>query len=158
MRLRYSLLSMFLITALIAGSVKLWYGPHHVVEIWSAPDWTVEYNYTRDWNEKRMVTGPVVFRQYTGKVLSHFDMRYFRQGIDTRWTYSWYDSQESVLNSMVQGPSPFTGEECPLSEQELRVFHQARDAELQRLAAAGIQSDSFKEGVWYIPLIIPSTQ
>lgn len=32
LRPRYSLLTLLVLTALVAGGVKLWYGPHHVVE------------------------------------------------------------------------------------------------------------------------------
>ena len=32
LRPRYSLLTLLILTALIAGGVKLWYGPHHTIE------------------------------------------------------------------------------------------------------------------------------
>jgi len=75
LRPRYSLLTLLVLTALVAGGVKLWYGPHRVVmsdpptaEEWDLVawpprqgDWTryagehvaYEYDYVNEWTERR---------------------------------------------------------------------------------------------------------
>ena len=61
LRPRYSLLTLLVVTALVAGGVKLWHGPHHVVER-TKPDEEVEYTYTRDWDGTKIPHGPQVIR------------------------------------------------------------------------------------------------
>jgi hypothetical protein len=61
LRPRFSLLTLILLTALVAGGVKLWYGPHRVVEE-RVPGKTLEYTYTRTWNGEKIVDGPSIIR------------------------------------------------------------------------------------------------
>ncbi len=48
LRPRYSLLTLLVLTALVAGGVKLWYGPNHVVEQ-IKNDVETEYTSTQYW-------------------------------------------------------------------------------------------------------------
>ena len=69
LRPRYSLLALLIFTAFVAGGVKLWRGPHHVVDR-SNPQMEDEYTYYRDWDGTKIVDG-VRVRNYIddGKTL-----------------------------------------------------------------------------------------
>jgi hypothetical protein len=140
LRPRYSLLTLLVATALVAGGVKLWHGPHHVVEP-DGQNWEKEYRYTRSWRGDRLMHGPVIRRQFEGEQLVCFDVSYFRQGVDTYWGCGCYLKPDRHKASIVRDDG-----ECPLSEQELFALHQTRDTELQRLAAAGIRYEFQYEG------------
>ena len=60
-RPRYSLLTLLILTAIVAGGVKLWRGPHHVVEE-RVPGMQLEYTYTRGWRGEKIVHGPSIIR------------------------------------------------------------------------------------------------
>lgn len=60
-RPRYSLLALLLFTAAVAIGVKLWRGPHHVVDR-SNPQMEDEYTYYRDWDGTKLVDGVRVRR------------------------------------------------------------------------------------------------
>lgn len=61
LRPRYSLLALLLFTAAVAVGVKLWRGPHHVVDH-SNPQMEDEYTYYRDWDGTKIVDGVRVMR------------------------------------------------------------------------------------------------
>jgi hypothetical protein len=63
LRPRYSLLTLLVLTAFVAGGVKLWYGPHHVVEQ-IEPHEEQEYTYTRNWRGQKIIHGPFVTRTH----------------------------------------------------------------------------------------------
>src|SRR6218665_1102059 len=78
--LQFSLLGLLLLTAAIAVGVKLWHGPHHVVDR-SAAKFEDEYTYTRDWTGLKIVSGPRVLR-YLGKRdhIERVTLHVYRQG------------------------------------------------------------------------------
>jgi hypothetical protein len=78
-RFRYSLLTLLILTALVAGGVKLWYGPHHVVER-LRPDVEIEYSYTRNWDGSRMIHGIHVQREFVEAKSSSTAIHYYQQG------------------------------------------------------------------------------
>jgi hypothetical protein len=61
LRPRYSLLTLLLLTAAIAVGVKLWRGPHHVVDR-TNPQMEDEYTYTRAWDGTPVIDGVRVTR------------------------------------------------------------------------------------------------
>jgi hypothetical protein len=87
-RPRYSLLALLLFTAAVAGGVKLWRGPHHVVDR-SNPQMEDEYTYYRDWDGTKVMDGvrirryPTLASEFTklaaeGRMVN-FD--YYRNGV-----------------------------------------------------------------------------
>ena len=79
-RPRYSLLAFLLFTAAIAGGVKLWRGPHHVVDR-SNPQMEDEYTYYRDWNGTKVMDGVRVLR-YVSNPNEYYCIKifYYRAG------------------------------------------------------------------------------
>lgn len=61
LRFRYSLLTFLLLTAVVAVGIKLWRGPHHVVDR-SNPQMEDEYTYYRDWDGTKIVDGLRILR------------------------------------------------------------------------------------------------
>jgi hypothetical protein len=116
LRPRYSLLTLLVLTALVAGGVKLWYGPHHVVER-PSPVKEDEYTYTRDWQGNRIIQGPRILRSKTKQGKNEYvDVRYYRSGERMDWVYR-------IVNYLEQKPRliiPFTNEEFinPLTTEE----------------------------------------
>jgi len=79
LRPRYSLLTLLLLTALVAGGVKLWYGPHHVVERIEG-ELEDEYSYTRDWQGNRIIHGIRINRTFDQEQLSLVEIQYYQHG------------------------------------------------------------------------------
>ena len=79
-RPRYSLLAFLLFTAFIAGGVKLWRGPHHVIDR-SNPQMEDEYTYYRDWDGTKVVDGVRLLRylDHIGKP-AWVTVLYYRRG------------------------------------------------------------------------------
>jgi hypothetical protein len=130
LRPRYSLLTLLILTALVAGGVKLWYGPHHVIE---RPSSTVEleYSYDRDWRGNKVIDGPYVSRdrikQYPQLIIS-----LYRQGVWVNWTYTCVpvENEESL-------PEPMKQTDSPLTPQEWQVFRAAVEREKQQAYPPG---------------------
>jgi hypothetical protein len=88
LRPRYSLLTLLILTALVAGGVKLWYGPHWVKER-KTPTKEIEYTYTRDWHGNTFVQGPCIVRVFGSDGTMRFiNVVFFRQGHPLSWEYS----------------------------------------------------------------------
>lgn len=148
---RYSLLALLILTALIAGGVKLWYGPHHVVER-PEPGWELEVTYTRNWRGDRIIDGPMIQRRMAS---GHWDIvyvRFFRRGVDSLWVYCGCVSTPK-LPLLIDNTA-----RCSLTEHERQIFDQSRDLELQRLEAAGLTCDYQIEGYYPIPCSPPNYQ
>jgi hypothetical protein len=137
-RPRYSLLTLLLFTALVAGGVKLWHGPHHVVES-DGPNLEKEYSYTLDWRGNRVINGPTVIRRFEDQKLMFFNVGYTRHGDDVDWMFMVGENKYVTYGSPPEM-------ECPLSAEELRTFHQVRDVELQRFVATGMSTKGQYEG------------
>lgn len=131
LRPRYSLRTLLVLTALIAGGVKLWRGPHHVEE--RTPGLEREFTFTRDWRGEQIIDGPIIQRFFEGPEITGVHVSYSRHGTLCDW-WIFYGNKILVDHR-------YLGEIiiCPLTEEERRDFDQARDAELQRHAAAGIR-------------------
>jgi hypothetical protein len=130
LRPRYSLLTLLILTALVAGGVKLWRGPHHVVEQLKSHV-TDEYTFTRDWRGNRIVQGPRILRD-SNQLIDCVEVHYFRQGERLPWIY-----HAIVLPVELQLDIPFlagTYHECPLNHFEKTEFDEAiAHAKPQRL-------------------------
>ena len=134
LRPRYSLLTLLLLTTFVAGGVKLWYGPHHVVEQ-PRPKMEVEYTYRRGFTAQRIFAGPHVERVF-GKAgeLRVIEITYYRGGTLLRPRYLFvdeglaYDSRIRFRKNLVE--EFFT-------EHEITEFEQAIQREKQRLHDSG---------------------
>ncbi len=83
LRPRYSLLTLLVLTALVAGGVKLWRGPHRVVERNAKGD-EEEYTYTRNWQGSRIIQGIKVERTCLDDGIFHLiEIQYYENGIAT---------------------------------------------------------------------------
>jgi hypothetical protein len=87
LRPRYSLLTLLVLTALIAGGVKWWYGPHRVVE-WVPENAEYEYTYTRNWRGEKILHGPRIERVSSkAGILGLVEVTYYRDGQRLPWVY-----------------------------------------------------------------------
>jgi hypothetical protein len=143
LRPRYSLLTLLVLTALVAGGVKLWRGPHRAVEQ-ASPYTEDEYTYTCDWSGRKTVRGPWVMRykQLRGTP-EQVQLLYYRQG--EKLNCKLY----IVLDAAAKTYSPAAvaeGEEpTELTALERAELDQAMERESQRLQALGYklaQSDA----------------
>jgi len=133
-RPRYSLLTLLVLTALVAGAVKLWYGPHHVVER-IKPDIEVEYNFTRDWRESKQIQGPYIAREFKTSADGPWcvSVYYYRQGIPQNWKYTYMDD---TSNNFTADPvAEFVT--CPLTVDENAEFMAAVSREKNNPIAPG---------------------
>ncbi len=110
LRPRYSLLMLLILTALVAGGVKLWYGPHHVVER-PKPEVEVEYTYTRDWQGNIIIHGPHIERRHdSAGSLESVKVHYYIKGVKTD-----HKQVILVLSGMEVGSSAEYGGSEPLA-------------------------------------------
>jgi len=141
LRPRYSLLSLLILTALVAGGVKLWYGPHHVVELVEEEGSMVEreYTFTRNWRGDKIVQGPVLDRysDEDGK-LSLVNLTYYRQGTEVCYPnsrkyslcYAFQVKDPSLLLFILKP----TISDNPLTPLEQTEFTATIERERQRIA------------------------
>lgn len=78
-RPRYSLLAFLLFTAAVAGGVKLWRGPHHVVDR-SNPQMEDEYTYYHDWDGTKVMDGVRVRRYSNNEKIVSIYLDQYRDG------------------------------------------------------------------------------
>jgi hypothetical protein len=146
LRPRYSLLTLLVLTALIAGGVKLWYGPHRVVERVSS-DHEREYTYTRDWRGNKIIDGVMVERHYREGILTSVGFDYFRQGEECGGI-SFYEidlengvpMQQPLLNIRPRGsPNQQPLVLHTLSDNELLNFRLAVEKEDERITTLNMR-------------------
>src|SRR6476660_4614100 len=99
LRPRYSLLTLLILTALVAGGVKLWYGPHHVVE---RTETYVEdsYTFTRDLFGNKTIRGIRIKRyEQPPGTSEHVLLEYYRAGTElNRSTYVLIDTKAKIYS------------------------------------------------------------
>jgi hypothetical protein len=78
-RPRYSLLAFLLFTAAVAGGVKLWRGPHHVIDR-SNPQMEDDYFYYRQWNGTKIMDGVRMRRYRWDDRIATTYLHYYRGG------------------------------------------------------------------------------
>ena len=133
LRPRYSLLTLLILTALVAGGVKLWYGPHHVVERVEDP-WGIkekEYNYTRDWRGDQVIQGVMVERGFVSGVLVSVTFDYYRQGHGFGGLFSCGFEPE-----VADPPQPPSFEMIVPARNPIHLFSKLQDHELEEFRHA----------------------
>jgi len=141
-RPRYSLLTLLIVTALVAGGVKLWYGPHHVVKLVS-PEEEDEYTYTRDWRGNKVIDGPRIQRTLsTAESRLHFEVTYYRAGVQTSWRRGVQSNSESKQYYYFWGLENW--DRIDLTPQEEAERDRIVEQEIQRLQAEGYTYEQFK--------------
>ena len=133
-RIRYSLLTLLVLTALVAGGVKLWYGPHHVVERVEKEQMEKEYTYFLDWRGNKILHGLYVTRGYGHRYPALY-IDYYRDGTLVNWHFSsFFDGgEQSRANTPVQSDSP-------LSPTEWQMFREAVELEKLRAYPPGVKT------------------
>jgi hypothetical protein len=106
LRPRYSLLTLLVLTALVAGGVKLWYGPRHVVER-PFRDVEEEYSFTRDWDGNKTIHGLWIrWTYHVEGTLQSVQIKYYRRGLIVMWSHcliapmEGFDSFEFPTNAL----------------------------------------------------------
>ena len=131
---RYSLLALLVFTAVVALGVKLWYGPHHVIER-PSPNLEDEYTYTRDWSGSKIVQGLRFLRyHHADGTLDHVVIEYYRQGMSLKQDYELTALPPNQSDSTIQlraAPIPFT-------ESEKIEFEQAVEQEAEAIRKLGL--------------------
>jgi len=95
LRPRYSLLTLLVLTALVAGGVKLWYGPHRV----SSDE--EKYTYTNSLNRGKVIHGVSIIRIFDARdSLYHIQIGYYRQGIELEISYHIFYSGYSEISEL----------------------------------------------------------
>lgn len=141
LRPRYSLLTLLVLTAFVAGGVKLWYGPHHVVES-IKPGIEEEYTYTRNWRGEKVIQGVFVHRRNEYGIPG-MNLYYYRQGK----TVGWYYSAVAEPNELQDSPPPMQRIDSGLTEREWSEFRVAVKQEEQQRLPAGMHWHSREESI-----------
>ncbi|MGC4001964.1 MAG: hypothetical protein QM811_01970 [Pirellulales bacterium] len=82
-RLQFSLLGFLVLVAAIEVGVKVWHGPHHVIER-PSQNLEDEFTYYREWDGNKIVDGPRVLRYLTPNGVPQVTHIFFyRQGMKT---------------------------------------------------------------------------
>ena len=137
LRPRISLLTLLVLTALVAGGVKLWYGPHRLVEAHG------EYSYTRGWDREQVIQGTRVSRSFSNSNELHsIVITYYRNGkpLQVRFYLCTRRPGEKPLNWPWYLKS-LTKAQNPMSEEESRIFHEVVEQEKQKVRDLGWEVD-----------------
>jgi hypothetical protein len=130
LRPRYSLLTLLVLTALVAGGVKLWYGPHHVVER-TGPGIEGECTYTRDLFGNKIIHGPLVVRFMDDDAsVYRIAVLYYRHGQILNWRCDHYLQNKQF--TMENSASDELFLDSTMSREEYSEFKQAVAREVQK--------------------------
>jgi hypothetical protein len=139
LRPRYSLLTLLVLTALVAGGVKWWYGPHRVIER-TSPGLESEYAFTRDWRGNQVLHGVYIERHQAKHAnrLAQVQLNYFRDGINT--------GNMVFVNAYPPGSNwrtntSWCGQTLPLNELESQELFAAKELERTRIRSLGLVPD-----------------
>ena len=154
LRPRYSLLTLLVVTALVAGGVKLWYGPHHVVEQAKAGE-EVEYTFTRAWNGERILQGTFIRRTIqAGSNSVAIDFGFYRNNKNLNWHRLLIINRSAKrMTSKIPGANPyFKLEYLELQPSELIDYLAVVDRECAIWQNQGFKNEahliSFKPEDW----------
>lgn len=120
-RPRYSLLALLLFTAAVAGGVKLWRGPHHVVDR-TNPQMEDEYTYYRDWDGRKIMDGVRVLRYSPQGKHDRSSVYYYRQGqctVAPKSVMPDIDEQRISLEALAKGYSMLSADELAQFQKQL---------------------------------------
>ena len=146
LRPRYSLLTLLVLTALVAGGVKLWYGPHHVVER-AEKDFEEEYTYYKNWDASKIINGPHVVRLFepNGNILA-ISINFYRAGIKLPWEYELNIARPTQVYPGIPRVSFLRNYQMSAGEQ--LACRKIIELEHQRFTSQGIKAyDSLTEAV-----------
>jgi hypothetical protein len=131
---RYSLFALLAFTAVVGLGVKLWYGPHHVIER-PSPNLEDEYTYTRDWSGIKIVQGPRLLRYHKPEgTLDHVMIEYYRQGVNLKQAFEIFAlRQNELLHAEVFREKP-----QPLNFDEELEFKKAIEQEEKSIQKLGL--------------------
>jgi hypothetical protein len=133
LRPRYSLLAFLLFTAAVAVGVKLWRGPHHVVDR-SDPQVEEEYTYYRDWNGTKVMNGVRVRRHMHDHQLGMAFYYFYRNGerlSDVSYIITRTEKQIRVAKNDI--PTPIPG----LSETEDSQLRAEISEDMEKIRSSG---------------------
>jgi hypothetical protein len=138
LRPRYSLLTLLVVTALVAGGVKAWFGPWRVLERPTA-NVEIEYTYTRDWRFNKIIQGPRVTRidSQLGEQ-RQINLAYYRHGNDIqqyRFVLVHDAPKKYYLGQGVAGR-----ETLPLTTEERDEYDRALQRECEHLHTQGFSA------------------
>ena len=139
-QLRYGLLTLLVVMAVVAAGAKLWYGPHHVVERISYKE-ELEYTFNRDLNGNRIIHGVHIRRLRAEKTdpRERVELSYFRHGLDTGNMFFVHAySPEALLRA---GSSWYCSEMLELTKEENEEVQLVRNTERDRIKSLGFESD-----------------
>jgi 1,4-dihydroxy-2-naphthoyl-CoA synthase len=132
---QYSLLTLLLVTAIVAGGIKLWYGPHHVVEK-SGTFEEIEYTYTRDWHRNITINGPKITRRFNSDgIIELVNVHYYLNGVETD-----HKQEIIVLSYLEYGRSAEFGRDEPqaLPPADKEEFQYAIQQEIDQIKKRGL--------------------
>jgi hypothetical protein len=133
-KLRYSLLALLAFTAFVALGVKLWYGPHYVIER-PSPNLEDEYTFTRDWTGSKIVHGPRFLRYHRSDgTLDHVMIEYYRNGMNLKQNYELTALPPNELRHVFQ----FRETPLPLTADEKVDFDKAVKQEADLILSLGL--------------------
>jgi len=154
LRPRYSLLTLLVLTALVAGGVKLWYGPHHVVER-PQPDIELEFSYYQGWSGQRIIDGPLIYRSFLEQdEFSNVVIVYYRNGTRINWSYEIY--RVPILKTIGWLPTPTIFEPWPanpLTDQEQLKCSQLIAQERPQFLEPGVEIVNQQSPILNIPFL-----
>ena len=108
LRPRYSLLTLLVLTALVSGGVKLWYGPHHGVMRHESQGliYENEGDFTREWDGRKLGIGTSTMRVYSlDGTLQHKSVSYYAgRGVPGGITAGWYELTKVPAEVPVNDP------------------------------------------------------
>lgn len=139
---RYSLFTFLALTAVIAVGVKLWHGPHHVIEQ-PSPGVEEEYSFTRDWHGNRVIHG-VHIERHQSKHANRLDqvrLDYFRNGINTGNRRIVIACPPGSIWRMAETYTTYCGQTIPLNEQENQELLTAMELERTRIKSLGLEPE-----------------
>jgi hypothetical protein len=141
-RFHYSLLTLLVLTALVAGGTKFWFGPRSVVEQTSA-NIEEEYTFTRDWHGTLTLHGPFIRRIFKPdtRTLQSVTIDFYRSGLKREWAYAFFSELDEMAISV--WPPDFSAQP-ELTAEEQNAWKSAIELEREELIAQGYRHN----GMW----------
>ena len=153
---RYSLLTLLILTALVAGGVKLWYGPYHLVQRHERDGliYENEHDYTRDWDGRKLGIGTGALRVYSpeGELLRMSVHYYAGRGVPGGITAGWYELTKVRADTPLNDP--------PTDHWPIVQALMSRDEydNLRKLLLQEMKRDPGPGLKWKVQLNVPSMQ
>ena len=132
LRPRYSLLTLLLLTAAVAVGIKLWRGPHHVVDR-SNLMYEDEHTYYRDWSGKKRTDGIRIIRYGNLEDSQVIVLTIFRDGVEL-------DLWRRIATGIYTQHATWDyNQEAQLTAFEKESLDAATSQEVRRIQALGLE-------------------